>query len=139
MKHLIILACLSLSVAASAQTNEITTLEPSQYQSRRGMGINRCGGSGHGNTLYIIDGVQVQNIGKARVEQEAKIPLLPAIPNTLVFTRKDIIAMPTTYTRDIVAFAPTVYQVRRGEDIRVAGSRANDILYVVDGMQIPRN
>ncbi|GAA4468096.1 hypothetical protein GCM10023093_25080 [Nemorincola caseinilytica] len=80
------------------------------------------------------------DLKKAALMQAIEIqPLRPAIPGTITLTRSDIYTMPAADVRDIVALAPTVYQRQRGTDVRIAGSMPGDVLYIIDGMHIPRN
>ena len=53
-----------IKVVPTMELTDVAALSPSMYQSQRGKGMN-IGGARATGTLYIIDGVQVQNIGDA--------------------------------------------------------------------------
>jgi hypothetical protein len=52
-----------IKVLPTTEISDMVGLAPALYQSQRGKGVN-IGGSRGSGTLYIIDGVQVQNIGE---------------------------------------------------------------------------
>lgn len=52
-----------IKTLATTEVADIASLTPSTYQAKRGAGIS-VGGARKTGTLYIIDGVQVQNIGE---------------------------------------------------------------------------
>lgn len=51
-----------IKVVPTTELTDVAALSPGLYQSQRGKGVN-IGGARTTGTLYIIDGVQVQNIG----------------------------------------------------------------------------
>ena len=91
------------------------------------------GGPRIAGTLYIIDGVEVQNIQPLPMPDPYKPRTVPYVLN-----REEVKRIPTTELKDIVALSPLVYQRQRGADVQMGGSDAYGTLYVVDGMQIAR-
>lgn len=129
---------------------DITPGEPI-LQSRFHHGCNGCSFQTRprSGTLYIIDGVKVETLGPEAKQCtiQAREPIAIAHidlrmdmnnPSTLKLERKDIMTLPYTDLTDMVSLSPSVHQQQRGAANHISGSRATDVLYVIDGMQVAR-
>lgn len=144
-KLLAILALLPLT-AMGQQTNVKTSEKDANFpetkihyiRAHNGLVPYYIGISGrHSETIYIIDGVSVQTIEPVTVEPTiVKIDINN--PNTLKLERKDIMTLPYTDLTDMVSLSTSIHQQQRGAANHVGGSRQEDILYLIDGMQVAR-
>lgn len=95
--------------------------------------------------IYVIDGVQVSNIGEeandismANTDHTSDIESM----KTGYYYRLNQIepisirTVPTSAISDVAALFTNVCQVQKGDDIQAGGSRPGDMLYVIDGMRI---
>lgn len=105
-----------------------------------------CGGYRNANywsrpirtgTIYIVDDMVIETVDAVPIE-----PLKPLQDidgtSTLRLYRNDIATLPYTDLTDMVSLFPSVHQLQRGAANHVGGSRQEDILYVIDGMQVAR-
>jgi hypothetical protein len=60
-------------------------------------------------------------------------------PSSFKLKREEIMRMPGTDIRDLLTLSPSVYQMQRGAEVSMSGSRPHGVLYVIDGMWVPRN
>ena len=138
MKHIVFLVTM-LPFYSIAQT-EPDDIQPRRYQ----MYVCRSYTKIIDGRTYVGDAMVLQTVVEdsasvALRRAEAIKPLLPRVPGMVCFNRADLNAMPVTSVRDAVALAPAIYQRQRGANAYMAGGQDEDILYVVDGMHIPRN
>jgi hypothetical protein len=136
---LIVFLVTMLPLYGIAQT-EPDDIQPRRYQ----MYVCRSYTKIIDGRTYVGDAMVLQTVVEdsasvALRRAEAIKPLLPRVPGMVCFNRADLNAMPVTSVRDVVALAPAIYQRQRGANAYMAGGQNEDILYVVDGMHIPRN
>lgn len=145
MRYIIVITLLAYASTGRAQridnnvpvNNVLPVFEPMHRGCGGGQGISIPAARKTG-TLYIIEDNPVRPaIVIPPMATSKPIPELIFMPVRL--KANEIRKMPVTSVREVAALAPTVYQVRRGDDIQLPGGRPQDILYVIDGMTIARN
>lgn len=94
-------------------------------------------------SIYIIDGVPVENMGEWGYEgtqigtRENVYPIEP-LPLKTTLGKYDFELIPHTEIRDIAATLPSIFQKRRGAELSIRGAGEYGTLYVVDHMIIMR-
>lgn len=145
MKYIMVIALIAYSSTGWAQridnnvpvNSVLPVYEPMHRGCGGGQGTSIPGARKTG-TLYIIDGNPVRPVIVIPPMATSKpLPEPKFMPIRLM--ANEIRRMPATSVREIAALSPTVYQVRRGDDIQLPGGRPQDMLYVIDGMRIVRN
>jgi hypothetical protein len=138
MKRLLTILALLPLTAVGQSTERIIDVIPTEpiFQSRFHHGCSVPGRPCSG-VLYIIDGVKIETINPLPVAP-AKLLVDINNPTTLKLERNDIMTLPYTDITDMVSLSTSIHQQQRGAANHVGGSRQEDILYVIDGMQVAR-
>jgi len=70
--------------------------------------------------LYFVEGTKMIPVEKNMIVEPAR-PM--DVPGCYTIARKDFTHLPYTNIDDMVSMLPGVYQKRRGDDLRIYGSR----------------